>query len=966
MVLPTIPQLGRFELTRPVLLSAIAQSVEVRAVALIAPSGYGKTTLLAQYARAATRYVVWVSLGEAEAGISGLIDALQKAIRGTECFSSTDFKSLESSPGRWARSLDDVEGNVDVIFDGLDALGAEALDWLSRFVLTLGEGHRALVSGWTLNGLSWSRGLAAGEIVVIDSARLAFDVTEIQGYLSLRGADTRITPYRLKPIEGWPAGVALAASGSAYSLRPEDLVTEAIERLPTAIRRVLPQAALFNPWSEAVAADLQLDLPPGWLEVLQRHGLPVAPLGEGLFRPHGVLIDFLWTRLRAMPADHARLAPRAAKHAERNGELSFAIRLYAAAGDTSTANRLAHLAVARHRSNGETRLVRQVLESLPEAALDQELRARLAFAFCETGEPDRASAWLEAMCQADDAHPMAFVVLAVIAGRRGDPRTQLDLARQAQARLLPGAFLPALAWPLVNALLGLGHLAEAAVEAQTFLDQAERAGDPAECLSALELLQYVLGNQRRYAERERVLVEAVERCERANLSRRSVNLRIELAKMLAITGSWDEAETQLGFARRHLDTGQPFAAALFEEAQGMIWAWRNQLQVARSHYETAIRYAQDNVAPGMVAQLRVCLEDLKPRPTLIAVIDTDKARLLEGKRRILAANPESAIEVLQSVSALAERSVGVRAAVLQGLLARDPLSLATARATFEAFDGSMVVGSLFELDGEVFRSLGYAEPPSTWVAANFGDVKPSKSFQLPTAPKLVLQLLGEFRVWLENEEITIQLHKSRELLLWLALNGAGNSATIASALWDGQVEERHQDYLRVALRRLRLALREHWPNDNPIPLERGAYRLGGSLVLQTDIAGMDTPLPETLESLEQEFSSYQQPLWAELDSEWISPWRQRCSERGVALGLKLARVTQAEQVEATLRAVIGLDPLCDEAHEALISWLLQTRQPEAASIAWTAYRRMLRESLGVPPDSNRLARLQALGLISTA
>jgi LuxR family transcriptional regulator, maltose regulon positive regulatory protein len=71
-----IPKELTTEIARPRLLVLLEQAKDLKLIALIAPTGYGKTTLLAQYARGLSRRVLWLDLLEDAADpvfLSGLV-----------------------------------------------------------------------------------------------------------------------------------------------------------------------------------------------------------------------------------------------------------------------------------------------------------------------------------------------------------------------------------------------------------------------------------------------------------------------------------------------------------------------------------------------------------------------------------------------------------------------------------------------------------------------------------------------------------------------------------------------------------------------------------------------------------------------------------------------------------------------------------------------------------------------------
>jgi LuxR family transcriptional regulator, maltose regulon positive regulatory protein len=76
----TIPKALRNELERAALLERLHGS-EAGLICLIAPSGFGKTTLLAQHARSSGERTVWISLTEDDCDAVALAQAMRDAIQ---------------------------------------------------------------------------------------------------------------------------------------------------------------------------------------------------------------------------------------------------------------------------------------------------------------------------------------------------------------------------------------------------------------------------------------------------------------------------------------------------------------------------------------------------------------------------------------------------------------------------------------------------------------------------------------------------------------------------------------------------------------------------------------------------------------------------------------------------------------------------------------------------------------------
>jgi LuxR family transcriptional regulator, maltose regulon positive regulatory protein len=207
------------------------------------------------------------------------------------------------------------------------------------------------------------------------------------------------------------------------------------------------------------------------------------------------------------------------------------------------------------------------------------------------------------------------------------------------------------------------------------------------------------------------------------------------------------------------------------------------------------------------------------------------------------------------------------------------------------------------------------------------------------------------------------LTKSAELLAWLAIHRSGTREVIVEALWGTNAEERHYEYFRVAVRRLRVALSAAYSGlVNPLPIELGRYQLASELKIHTDLP-LHSEINAPLEVLEAEFIRLSQPFLPESEAEWIEILRDQIRERAVDLGLRLAQAqTRATEAIVRYQQVLKLDPMCDKANQGLIEQHYQAGAVGAAQKALEQYERVLRQELGLTPMEGFLEQMRLWGL----
>jgi LuxR family maltose regulon positive regulatory protein len=340
----SVPQRRPGSVSRAGLIEA-ARSGGHHVVAITAPAGYGKSTLLAEWARAEDRRVAWVSLDRFDDDPAALLTSLAAAY----CRAGLGSADL----------IADVAGDGAPEPDGAaPRLASEIRASAVPFVFMLDDLHEVQsprchdVLGAVITAIPPGSQLAAAsrdEQPHLPRVRVSGDALEFgAGDLALDAAGARqifahaqvsATPELAAEVteraEGWPAGLYLAALMAKQSHSQVRAVTgddryiadylyrEALVGQPKAIQRFLRRTAvleqLCGPLCEAVlgssAAAIQL-------RRLEAHSLFLTPLDgqRQWYRYHPVYREFLLGELRRTePGIIMTLHQRAADWYETNG-----------------------------------------------------------------------------------------------------------------------------------------------------------------------------------------------------------------------------------------------------------------------------------------------------------------------------------------------------------------------------------------------------------------------------------------------------------------------------------------------------------------------------------------------------------------------------------------------------------------------------------------------------------------------
>ena len=275
-------------------------------VAVMAPAGYGKTTLLALWAEADERPFAWVSLDEHDNDPITLLTHLAVAVDRISPLPPDTFAALRSGgtsvPAtvvpRLGSALARVPHPLVLVVDDVHHLrDGAALDALVTLVGHVGVATQIALAGRGMP-VPLARQRAQGQVVDVDARDLAF--TEEGARELLEAAGVELTDDELAVLaertEGWAAGLYLAALS-----RMEALV---------GLRSSLPGAADGLVW-EYLRAELLAGLPARDVDFLTRTAV--------LDRLSGPLCDAVLQQ----PGSAARLAhltvgeplPRAARRA---------------------------------------------------------------------------------------------------------------------------------------------------------------------------------------------------------------------------------------------------------------------------------------------------------------------------------------------------------------------------------------------------------------------------------------------------------------------------------------------------------------------------------------------------------------------------------------------------------------------------------------------------------------------------
>jgi LuxR family transcriptional regulator, maltose regulon positive regulatory protein len=353
-------------LSRTALVNRLRAARGARVISIAAPAGYGKSTLLSQWAGRDQRPFAWVSVDHRDNDPVVLLTHVAAAVDGLESVGPRMFRSLaaggDSLPGtslpRLGAALSSLHGPYVLVLDDVHELHErDCLDELSALALHVPEGSHLVLAGRSEAGAPIARLRAAGELLELGHAELA--LSDSEAYTLLRGAGLEVDEDDARELnvraEGWAAGLFLAVlslrSGPTAPKTPADFAgddrfisdyfrTELLSHLSPRKLRFLTRSAVLDrmngPLCDAV---LERTDSARMLESLEQANLFVVALDHHRewYRYHHLFRDMLRSELeRREPELVSELNRRAAAWSVENGRPECAIEYAGAAGDLDT------------------------------------------------------------------------------------------------------------------------------------------------------------------------------------------------------------------------------------------------------------------------------------------------------------------------------------------------------------------------------------------------------------------------------------------------------------------------------------------------------------------------------------------------------------------------------------------------------------------------------------------------------
>lgn len=937
-----IPRPVPSEISRSHLLSLFL-SQNLRVIALLAPSGYGKTTLLAQFARL-NPSSFWLSLSDDSQDLLFFAHSLRDALSPLELptFGAYLSESPSPSPSSLGRAfLQDLAflPPITVCIDQIQHLGAASAAFLNVVFGEMREPNRVLLSGYAPEALKLAELLSKNAGLVLGPEELKFTESEVEEYLGRKKSKMGVG--ELGFLEGWPAGLSLQTSVSSMYADPQRLIGELLSDLLVEYPE-MPKLSVLSVWSEEEVEGFGLEMREGWLEEMWSRGHLLLPLGQHKYRPHRLLRLFLEGLLKQHKTSHRDAHRQAGMLLERNGKPLEALKHYKQAEDKERIFQLVRSVTPRYLGRMEDQVLCAMFDGLDIQTLPVDLLEIYAVARIygdgqkitdekvqlleKAYEKGGRSRYLVKMLS-DVEYDRGQISKAIgwIDRGLGEPtlKDNLALLRTKIMHLYASENTPARKG-LIEYTLKLGEQDDHPVQnAVTWTICGEA---------------YVYGGEYekglRYGQKASKIFWKLR-----NISYYVLAQKVVLGAWMG-KGEWEQAE---------------FVAAHLKE---MVWP--------------LIRDGELMVDLGFLASFFLLHNRVEEALTLCRVLGDEISRKVHW-----AVGLAKAREFEIWVGMGREEEAGM---VYEELKRMPRYGLEREWGSADVHIGIGLYGMGKEEEGRRYikRGMGYVvhEYEKYRGRLYLGEVEEERELELPRVVEFDKHIIGKQKRYISEIEKTKALQqieiytfgktkikyghlekvlsnkRAGEILVFLAIHGEASREQIIDAVWDGFYTPQIAAHFRVLIRRLRHELRSWGLNVDPIPYERGLYRLSPQVSFWLDVVDLETlnRLPEFDRSW---LKAWQGDWMPNASSGWFEYKRaevyQRLYQACVFWGVQLEHM-DVDSAVAMLRKAVQLDALDERAYVALIQLLMRSgRLQEARNIYKDMQTTWLRE-LGMRPE----------------
>ena len=418
MILKTrfqIPPLRSVRVQRNRLIRKLDGILKSRLTLIVAPAGFGKTTLICEWITNSKDDVAWLSLDGLELNdhefLSYVVHAFQTVKKqvgdsALALLQASAQVDLESVFTKFINELIDIPTPIVLVLDDYHALSqhTEIDQALLFFIHNMPQHIHIVMTSRTLPNINLSRLRAQAQLLEITSAELRFTDMEVEQFLAEVIGVNLTDTQRLKlesKTGGWITGLQLAGntlkqaqhiddfiqafSGQEYSVR-QYLLEEIFQKQSPQIQQFLIATSFLDELcTDLCDALLEIEDSQQILEQLESYQLFITPIDyqHHWYRYHSIFKEFLQPLLNREPDDKLKhYFHRASRWYEANHNIYSAIRFTLQTQDYERIATLLETYLSEHDwVHRDMYRLDSWFKSLPQAVIENHISLYLNYAW---------------------------------------------------------------------------------------------------------------------------------------------------------------------------------------------------------------------------------------------------------------------------------------------------------------------------------------------------------------------------------------------------------------------------------------------------------------------------------------------------------------------------------------------------------------------------------------------------------
>jgi ATP/maltotriose-dependent transcriptional regulator MalT len=361
------------------------------AIFIIAPSGYGKTTVAAEWASHRQDEVVWYTVAKTDTPHDSILHMIEAFRRVYPDFAPWAEEMRDGDFDQNQRVIDlaneiaRIPGTVTLIVDNAHNFSADHVEGNQLFTNSTPFNMRTITLRNTAPNINYSRAASLDVLTILTADDLRLTPSEIASIAGFYKLDTESPAVLsvLKRAQGWPAGVKMLLKNydKLKNFEAEGVTTfknldfnflaqAALDALPDDDRRFLTSMGLF-PFVTTAAVDA-MNLGPIAQQTLRRmaiDGVFISEVGKNSdhFEINPMIRQAILTQLESNPTVYQSAAARTADALISTNQPLEAIDLLVVSGDRERAQKIIYDNARRMIYTGQGALIRRWSKNIAEA-----------------------------------------------------------------------------------------------------------------------------------------------------------------------------------------------------------------------------------------------------------------------------------------------------------------------------------------------------------------------------------------------------------------------------------------------------------------------------------------------------------------------------------------------------------------------------------------------------------------------